>query len=79
PGESVVDAYYYSLTKAEKLSVAASDETALAALVERVKGHLRAGSYPVTPDVDQKACDYCPYDSVCRRGPRLLRKRAAAP
>ncbi len=79
PGESVVDAYYYSLTKAEKLSVAASDETALAALVERVKGHLRAGSYPVAPDVDQKACDYCPYDSVCRRGPRLLRKRAAAP
>src|SRR5205814_1544409 len=47
PGESVVDAYYYSLTKAKKLSVVASDEAALSALVERVKGFLRAGSYPV--------------------------------
>ncbi len=78
PSEPVAEAYYYSLTKAESLGSGKGDDAALAELAERVRGHFRDGSFPVWPDVEQKACTYCVFDPVCRHGPRLERKRAAA-
>ena len=76
PGESVVGAYYYSLKKAQTLAECPQDTTALAPLVEHLRRTLEYGEYPVRPDVDGKACDYCAFDAVCRRGPRLARKEA---
>lgn len=43
------------------------------------KDHLRKGRYPVEPDLARIACKYCPYDLVCRQGPRLeWRKKLTA-
>lgn len=77
PDDAVLEARYYSLTKAEALPPVRSDGAALDALAERVKRHLREGAYPVAPDVDGKACAFCTYDALCRRGPRLERKATA--
>jgi len=49
----------------------------LADLPALVRRHLMEGRYPVEPDVDQKVCGTCPFDLVCRRGPRLSRKAGA--
>jgi hypothetical protein len=79
PEEPVTDAYYYSLTKGKKLkdlTKLPSDED-LAAVATRCQSHLQQGNFAVDPDRDGKACTYCPYDIVCRRGPRLERKAAA--
>jgi len=43
----------------------------------RIKKLLDDGRFAVDPDVKQDACTFCEYDVVCRRGPRLMRKRAA--
>ncbi|HEX7022592.1 MAG TPA: PD-(D/E)XK nuclease family protein, partial [Trueperaceae bacterium] len=75
PGEAVAEARYYSLTKAEALPPVKRDEEALDGLVDRIRRHLQAGSYPVAPDIDGVACATCDYDLLCRRGPRLERKR----
>lgn len=75
PGEPVAGARYYSLTKAKVIGEATIDDDELAALVERVQGHLQSGAYPVDPDLAQKACGYCAFDLVCRMGPRIERKR----
>lgn len=76
PDEPVTDAYYYSLTKGKKLkdlSKLPSDEE-LEAVATRCKSHLDQGDFSVSPDLENKACTYCPYDLVCRRGKRLDRK-----
>lgn len=75
PGEPVAGARYYSLTKAKVIGEATIDEEELAGLVERVRGHLEAGAYPVDPDLGREACRYCAFDLVCRMGPRIERKR----
>ncbi|UBF30456.1 PD-(D/E)XK nuclease family protein (plasmid) [Kovacikia minuta CCNUW1] len=74
PEESVATAYYYSLTKAKKLSKKIPDETELAGVAERCKAHLSLGHFPVQPDVDKVACNYCAFDLMCRQGNRLSRK-----
>lgn len=76
PGEPVAQARYYSLTQAKALPDVTVDQAELEALAERVKTHLNAGSYPVDPDAAGHACSYCEYDLLCRKGPRLERKRA---
>lgn len=70
--------HYYSLTRREKriLGHADPDEAALDALAERVKEHLAEGSFPVDPDTDDYACTHCEFELVCRKGPRLNRKRS---
>lgn len=75
PGEGEASAYYYSLTKGTKLKDARPDSPVLEAFAERVKDHLRKGRYPVEPDLARIACKYCPYDLVCRQGPRLEWRR----
>ena len=72
--EPIDTAVYYSLSKQKTISRPQKDPAELAAFAERVKTHLQQGYYPVAPDIDRKACRYCDYDLVCRRGDRLSRK-----
>ena len=74
PEEEVVKAYYYSLGKARAFKPAQLDETTLAEFAENVKRRLQQGHYPVDPDIERAACQYCDYDLVCRQGARLSRK-----
>ncbi|MGH3148372.1 MAG: PD-(D/E)XK nuclease family protein [Rubrobacter sp.] len=75
PEEPVVDAYYYSLRRAERVKTKEPDEETLEDLAEEMKERLDEGRLP--PDVLQRACDFCEFDLVCRRGPRLDRKGLA--
>lgn len=77
PGESVDVAYYYSLTKGKTLYKSKPNPETLKAIAQKVKAHLKTGHYPVDPDIEQKACKYCDYDLVCRKGPRNSRKGGA--
>ncbi|GAB4225921.1 MAG: hypothetical protein Kow0049_04370 [Stanieria sp.] len=72
--EQSVDAIYYSLTKRKKISSAKRNPEQLAAFAEKVQFNLQQGYYPVSPDLEQKACQYCAFDLVCRKGDRLQRK-----
>ena len=74
PEVSVDKAVYYSLTKGKTMGRAKSNPKQLAAFAEKVKSYLEQGYYPVDPDRDRKACQYCAFDSVCRKGNRLSRK-----
>jgi ATP-dependent helicase/DNAse subunit B len=76
PDEDVAGASYYSLTKAKGLPDVKIDDEALEAFVERVKGHLEEGAYPVDPDAKGTVCTYCEFDLLCRNGPRVARKRS---
>lgn len=83
PDEFVTDAYYYSLTKGQKLSKKQPSEADLAQVAERCQQHLAQGHFPVRPDspeksaADRQACQYCDFDLVCRQGSRLSRKAIA--
>ncbi|MBW4480790.1 MAG: PD-(D/E)XK nuclease family protein [Tolypothrix brevis GSE-NOS-MK-07-07A] len=74
PGETVHNAYYYSVTKGEKIKQKKPSAETLQAAAEKIKTYLQQGYYPVEPDVEQKACRYCAYDLVCRKGSRQSRK-----
>lgn len=74
PGETVHEAYYYSVTKGKKLGKKQPSQETLEAIAQKIKTYLQTGSYPVSPDVDKNACKYCPYDLVCRHGSRQSRK-----
>jgi hypothetical protein len=74
PDETVATSSYYSLTKAKRLSKALPSEQALADVADRCKAHLNHGHFPVQPDVDAVACQYCAFDLVCRQGNRLSHK-----
>jgi RecB family exonuclease len=76
PGEPVGDAYYYSLNKAERIKAKEPGEDALEGMAGEIRTHLDAGHLP--PDVLQRACAFCEFDLVCRRGPRLDRKGTKA-
>lgn len=75
--EGVASARYYSLNGAATIGEADIDDVELEAFVARVRTHLSEGSFPVEPDLEQKACTYCEFELLCRRGPRLGRKHAA--
>ncbi|BAU63609.1 hypothetical protein STA3757_09750 [Stanieria sp. NIES-3757] len=69
-----VEAIYYSLTKRKKIASAKRNSEQLANFAEKVQLNLQKGYYPVAPDLEQKVCQYCDFDLVCRRGSRLSRK-----
>lgn len=75
PQETIDTAAYYSLTKQKTISRPQKDATELAKFAEQVKHHLQQGYYPVSPDIDLKACRYCNYDPICRKGDRISRTR----
>jgi ATP-dependent helicase/DNAse subunit B len=76
-GGAAVMGYYYSLTKGEKLGKkgAEPDHEGLEALVASIRAQMNAGSYPLAPDVDGAACQYCELDILCRKGPYLFRNQ----
>ncbi|MDJ0596883.1 MAG: PD-(D/E)XK nuclease family protein [Pleurocapsa sp. MO_226.B13] len=74
PDQTIDTAAYYSITKQKIISRPQKNSAELSQFVERVKSHLEQGYYPVFPDVDRKACRYCDYDLVCRKGEHLNRK-----
>ncbi len=74
PGEPVDDAYYFSLRRAERVKTKEPDEETLENLAQGMRESLEEGRLP--PDVLQRACAFCEFDLVCRRGPRLDRKGA---
>lgn len=76
PGEDVTRTRYYSVTKAKELKVADAEEAELAGIADRALAAWREGAYPVDPDVQENVCRYCDFDLLCRRGPRLERKRS---
>jgi ATP-dependent helicase/DNAse subunit B len=55
--------------------VTRSKEVDLEPLLTRIKTLLEEGRFAVDPDLDQKACEYCEFDVVCRVGPRVELKR----
>ncbi len=78
-GGEPVSGYYYSLTKGEILGKKGTepDEDGLQALVNRLRSNMDSGTYPVEPDVDGAACQYCELDILCRKGPYLFRNQEA--
>jgi CRISPR/Cas system-associated exonuclease Cas4 (RecB family) len=72
PEEQVKDAYYYSLTKGERIRGKRLSAGELADLAEGAKASLEDGY--LLPDRLQRDCAFCDFDLVCRRGPRLDRK-----
>ncbi|HEX7004747.1 MAG TPA: PD-(D/E)XK nuclease family protein [Trueperaceae bacterium] len=75
PNEPVAGSRYFSVSRAEDLRAATPSDEQLDTIAEGVKRAWREGAYPVDPDIDGAACRYCPLDPVCRKGPRLERKR----
>src|SRR5690606_29051629 len=69
---------YFSINGAGTLMESVSDQAELELFAARAKATLARGDFPVDPDVDQQVCTYCPYDALCRRGPRLGRKALRA-
>ena len=74
PHEAIDPPTYYSLTKQKNIGRRQQKPEELAAFAQQVESHLERGYYPVSPDIDRKACRYCDYDLVCRKGDRLSRK-----
>jgi RecB family exonuclease len=66
PNQPISEAYYYSVTKGAPLKVEPSVPEDLEAFAERVKSYLQEGYYPISPDSQRKACDYCVFDELCR-------------
>src|SRR5690606_36186389 len=75
---AVRSARYFSINGAATISESKSDEAELQHFVQRAVATLQRGEFPVDPDAEQKVCAYCEFDAVCRRGPRLGRKRRRA-
>ncbi len=70
PDQATTRTRYYSLTQGKDISISSkkvrSEEEFMAA-GDRLKQHLKNGSYPVEPDLKREACRYCDFDSVCRK------------
>ena len=62
-----VEAGYYSLPNQKFRNYKKQSQQKLADFAEKVKNHLEQGYYPVEPDIQEKACQYCNFDWVCRK------------
>lgn len=81
PGDAVAGGLYFSLTKREqrvigRFSDKPESAAALSELARHVHTSLGSGSFPVSPDQAGHACASCDFDLMCRKGPRLERKRS---
>jgi ATP-dependent helicase/DNAse subunit B len=74
PKENVDRVIYYSISDAKELSPKESKENLNQAIV-KLKQLMEQGSYRVDPDIKETACTFCDLDPVCRKGPRIKRKR----
>ena len=66
PNENI-DAVYYSLSKHRPIRRNKNNPEELEKFAQKVKQHLTEGSYPIAPDIQLKACNYCKFDLVCRK------------
>jgi RecB family exonuclease len=67
PDLAVANAYYYSIRDGEqKKATNQADDPSVQALIERLRTHLSTGSYPVEPDRDYQACNFCEAGAACR-------------
>jgi len=75
PGEEV-SGRYYSLNKGQNLKEPGSwaGEEQRQRFATGLRERLRSGRFPVEPDIEGKACTYCEFDPICRKGSRLERK-----
>lgn len=71
PGQAITNGIYLRLAKGKAEKERPVELERFAASVRSI---LSEGRFAVDPDVEQKACKFCDYDPVCRRGPRLARK-----
>ena len=65
--EETVDAVYYSLSDCKPIRRNKTSPEELAKFADKVKQHLAEGNYPIEPDIQFKACNYCQFDLVCRK------------
>lgn len=65
--EENINAVYYSLSKCKPIRRNKTNPEDLEKFAYRVKQHLTEGNYPVEPDIQFKACNYCSFDLVCRK------------
>ncbi len=78
PGKEIGSSIYYSLTKGKVLRAEQEgDMDRLSSLAGFLRSILADGSFAVDPDIQEKACTYCEFETVCRKGPRLRRKKRA--
>ena len=76
PGKQIGTSLYYSLTKGKLLrEEQEGDLERLHGLAAFLRSILKDGSFAVDPDIQEKACTYCDFKTVCRKGPRLKRKQ----
>ena len=66
---------YYSITRARTIPSREPTAEEATEIAGAMTAAWQGGSFPVDPDRDHVTCMYCPYDAVCRKGPRLERKR----
>lgn len=75
PDKEFGTSLYYSLTKGKVLRTEhEGDMERLGTLAVTLRSILHEGSFAVDPDPQEKACTYCEFETVCRKGPRLRRK-----
>jgi RecB family exonuclease len=72
PEQPVHSAYYFSLSAGERVKAAAMSSWALDRSAEHLGESLSTGHF--VPDQQERLCDACPFDLVCRRGSRFSRK-----
>ncbi len=77
PATAVEGAYYYSLSKGERIRLRKPEEGEREATARRMEGALVSGR--LVPDALEhdprgQVCEHCAFDLVCRRGPRLRSK-----
>jgi len=74
PDDTILGSRYFSVRKAEELRSKAPESEFLDGFVAGVRSLLERGEFPVQPDIELKACEYCDYRSVCRVGRRQEHK-----
>jgi RecB family exonuclease len=77
PGREVEGTYYSLLARKRIKNPAPAPEGWLPAFAGEVRTRVQEGRFPVAPDIERKACDYCDLSAVCRVGPRIARKEWA--
>ena len=74
-GQRVASAVYLCRLSEPQQPTLPDDDSVYIAFVDWVCARFDQGAFAPDPDAAGNACRYCDLDAVCRRGPRLDRKR----
>ena len=69
---------YVSISKADTISSREPSDEEQERVARELEASWHAGAFPVDPDRGFEVCRTCPYDPVCRKGPRLERRKQTA-